>query len=121
MRNIRDKESILEKRVRKVLWGMGIRYRKNSLKHFGKPDIVIASKKIVIFIDSCFWHGCEKHCRMPQTNRDYWIKKISNNIKRDKLVLDYYENIGWKIVRIWEHDLKDEEEIKKILLNNLMP
>ena len=90
-----------------------MKYRKNSSKYFGKPDIVIASESIVIFIDSCFWYGCEKHCRVPEANHKYWFNKINNNKKRDKLVSLHYKKIGWKIMRIWEHNLKNDNQIKK--------
>jgi len=107
MSKIKSKETKIEKDFRKLLWKEGVRYRKNSSRHFGKPDIVIASKKIVIFIDSCFWHGCKKHCRIPKAHRDYWVKKISRNKERDKEVNSHYKKIGWKILRIWEHDFKN--------------
>lgn len=110
MGKIKSKETQLEKSFRKVLWSRGIRYRKNSTKYFGKPDIVIASKKTVIFLDSCFWHGCKKHCRIPETNHSYWVNKINNNKKRDKIVSSYYQKSNWKIKRIWEHDIKIKAE-----------
>ena len=113
MSSIKSKETKLEKSVRKNLSGEGVKYRKNSLKHFGKPDIVIASKKIVLFIDSCFWHGCKKHCRMPATNKKYWVNKIARNKGRDKEVNKYYKESKWKIIRIWEHD--DDKKIKAVL------
>ncbi len=106
MAKIKSKETKLEKDFRKLLWKDGFRYRKNSSKHFGKPDIVVASKNLVVFIDSCFWHGCKKHCRIPEANREYWVKKINGNRNRDKKVNVYYKKIGWKIIRIWEHNLK---------------
>ena len=115
MGKIKSKETKLEKSVWEILSEQGIRYRKNSSKHFGKPDIVIASKKLVIFIDSCFWHGCKKHCRIPEANHTYWVKKINNNRKRDKLVSAYYRKNGYKIIRIWEHSLKNKKQIDKIL------
>ena len=109
MSKIRSKETKLEAHFRKLLWQNGLRYRKNSAKHYGKPDIVNESKKIAVFIDSCFWHGCDKHLRMPVQNKKYWENKINKNIQRDKLVTKYYKNKKWKIFRIWEHDLKKEK------------
>ncbi|MDD5625867.1 MAG: very short patch repair endonuclease [Patescibacteria group bacterium] len=114
MSKIKSKDTKLEKSVRKILSGKGIKYRKNSSKYFGKPDIIIASKKIVIFVDSCFWHGCKKHYRIPESNRDYWVNKINNNKKRDKLVSLYYKKAGWKIIRIWEHALKNSNRINDL-------
>ncbi len=114
MSKIKNKETKIEKDFRKILWKKGIRYRKNSSKHFGKPDIVITSKKTAIFIDSCFWHGCKKHCRTPEANHNYWVDKINRNKIRDKEVNCYYKKINWKIKRIWEHQLKNKEQINKI-------
>lgn len=103
---VKGKDSKIETSFRKELWKQGFRYRKNSSKCFGKPDIVLPKHKTVIFIDSCFWHGCKKHCRMPAVHKDYWTQKVERNIKRDKEVLRYYnKKQGWKIFRVWEHDL----------------
>jgi len=117
MSKIRSKETKLENLIRKRLWSEGIRYRKNSTKHFGKPDLIIAKKRIVIFIDSCFWHGCKKHLRLPVTNKDYWKTKISRNINRDKIVNKYYAEIRWKVIRIWEHDIKNDKLLEKVIEN----
>ena len=106
MSKVRHKDSKIEIEFRKKLWNAGFCYRKNSTKYFGKPDLVLKSRKIVIFIDSCFWHGCKEHKPMPQSNKEFWMTKISRNIERDHDVTNHYENIGWRIIRIWEHDLK---------------
>jgi len=105
MSRIKSKDSKIEILFRKELWKQGFRYRKNSTKHFGKPDVVLLKYKTVISIDSCFWHGCKKHCRIPVVRKKYWTEKITRNKKRDKEVLKYYKKQGWKIFRIWEHDL----------------
>lgn len=106
MRKIRSKDSTLETSLRRALWKKGFRYRKNATNQVGKPDIINKSQKTVIFFDSCFWHGCSKHCRMPSTNQVYWIDKIERNKKRDKIVNQHYKKNGWRILRLWEHDLK---------------
>ena len=62
--------------------------------------------KTVIFIDSCFWHGCKKHGSIPATHTKFWTEKIDRNKTRDKEVNKHYKMKGWKVVRIWEHDLK---------------
>lgn len=72
---------------------------------FGKPDIVFKKYKTVIFVDSCFWHGCKKHCRLPATNKKYWNEKIERNKQRDKEVNRHYKKEGWQVLRVWEHDL----------------
>jgi len=107
---IKNKESGIEILLRKELWGRGLRYRKNVSKYFGKPDIVSAKHRMVIFVDSCFWHGCKKHKSIPHANKMFWEQKIQQNSQRDKEVKAYYQRIGWKIFRIWEHDLKGNNQ-----------
>jgi DNA mismatch endonuclease (patch repair protein) len=115
MGNIKSKDSEIEIEFRKVLWKEGFRYRKNPSDYFGKPDLVLPKYKTVIFIDSCFWHGCSKHCRMPSSNKNFWKKKIERNKKRDQEVNEYYKNINWNIFRIWEHNIKNDSETKRIM------
>ena len=118
MSRVKSKNSKIETSFCKELWKHGFRYRKNSSKYFGKPDIVLPKLKTVIFIDSCFWHGCKKHCRIPSTHKDYWIQKVARNMKRDKEVLQYYnKKQAWKIFRVWEHDLNKNQSkaIAKII------
>ena len=117
MSKIKSKDSKIEVEFRKAIWKAGFRYRKNPANYFGKPDLVLKKYKTVIFIDSCFWHGCKKHCRLPATNKKYWNEKIERNKKRDKEVNRYYKKIGWKVVRIWEHNLKKKSI--KVLLENI--
>ncbi len=116
MSRIKSRDSKIETLFRKELWNRGFRYRKNSGKYFGKPDIVLKRHKAVIFIDSCFWHGCKKHCRIPSLHKNYWTQKIVRNIARDKEVSMHYKKQGWKIFRIWEHEIKKDAAaiIKKI-------
>lgn len=98
--------SKLEELVSTELWRHGIRYRRNVRSLFGQPDIAIKKYKLVIFIDSCFWHYCPVHGHTPLTNLDYWEKKIHRNIKRDILVNSYYSERNWHIIRIWEHEIR---------------
>ncbi len=99
--------SKLEGIVTKELWKRGLRYRRNSKNLFGKPDISLKKYKVVIFIDSCFWHCCPQHGNMPKTNQEFWEKKLNRNKDRDKEVNKYYIERGWNIKRIWEHEIKD--------------
>lgn len=115
MSRVKSRDSKIEIAFRKELWRRGFRYRKNSGKYFGKPDLVLSKHKTVIFIDSCFWHGCKKHCRIPTARKTYWVNKIERNKARDKEVSKYYKKQGWKIFRIWEHDkVGVEKVIRKI-------
>ncbi len=96
----------MEVAFRTELHKRGFRYRKNSKKYFGTPDLVLPKYRTVIFIDSCFWHGCMHHCRIPSTRDEFWKAKIDRNRERDIEVNRYYSKLGWCVIRIWEHDLK---------------
>lgn len=98
--------SKLESIVSKELWNKGYRFRRNTKDLFGKPDISIKKYKIVIFIDSCFWHQCPLHGNMPKTNVEYWKPKLKRNVERDGEVDEYYKIKGWNIKRVWEHEVK---------------
>jgi len=81
----------------------------------GKPDFVIPKARLAIFVDGCFWHGCKEHCRLPATNREYWVAKIDSNIKRDKKINKDLEGKKWLVIRIWEHELKKNNYQKKLM------
>lgn len=81
-------------------------WRRGNKSILGKPDFVFPRKKVVVFVDGCFWHGCKKHGSIPKTNRIFWKKKIERNIDRDKKVRKLLRDSGWAVVRIWEHTLK---------------
>lgn len=106
MKAVHSKSTKLEQRVRKKLWRLGIRYRINVSDLVGKPDIAIKKYKLVIFIDSCFWHGCPEHGRIPKSNTEFWLEKIKKNKQRDVRVTEHYHNNGWSVLRIWEHQLR---------------
>jgi DNA mismatch endonuclease (patch repair protein) len=106
MKAVRSSGSKLEKKLAQELWRNGIRYRKNVKDLKGKPDFAIKRYKTVIFVDSCFWHGCKEHCRIPQSNRDYWTSKINRNKERDQETTQFYENENWTVIRVWEHEMK---------------
>jgi DNA mismatch endonuclease (patch repair protein) len=72
---------------------------------FGKPDFVFPKLKVAVFVDGCFWHGCPKHSSMPRNNRPFWMKKLAANKARDRLVNRTLRRAGWRVVRIWEHEL----------------
>ena len=113
MSKIKSKDTKIEIAFRKSLWNKGFRYSKNSAKYFGKPDLVLKKYKTVVFLDSCFWHGCKKHCRIPFTNKKYWANKIKRNKQRDNEVNKHYKKTDWKVFRVWEHDL--QKNLEKII------
>ena len=75
-------------------------------KEYGKPDFINYGKKIVVFIDGCFWHKCPRCFKLPETNKDFWTRKINENCRRDMEITLNYKSSGWKVVRIWEHAIK---------------
>ena len=106
MRAVKGKNTKLEILFRRALWRRGFRYSTNSRKYFGTPDIVLLKYKTVIFVDSCFWHGCARHCRLPAVRIGFWRNKIETNKARDKKVTSFYLKQGWSVFRLWEHDIK---------------
>ena len=91
-------ELICKKRLK------GFKYQPKNL--FGDPDFINYKKKTVVFIDGCFWHKCPKHFIKPKSNKIYWLSKIERNVLRDKEVTFAYRKSGWKVKRIWGHELK---------------
>jgi DNA mismatch endonuclease (patch repair protein) len=105
----RNKDTKHEIILRKELYRLGLRYRKN-VKHMpGKPDIVFYGARLVVFCDGDFWHGRNwkilKQKLTKGTNASYWINKIEANIQRDHFTTSLYEKLGWKIMRVWETDI----------------
>jgi len=92
----------------------GIKGWRRNQPVFGKPDFVFRKARIAVFIDGCFWHACPKHCRMPASNRDYWVRKIGRNAERDKKVSRELRRQGWTVARIWEHEIKDGTVKRKL-------
>ena len=77
---------------------------------FGKPDFVFPKLKVAVFVDGCFWHGCPEHATQPKNNRAFWQKKLSANKRRDALVTRTLRKAGWRVLRIWEHELRRANE-----------
>lgn len=113
MSHIRSKDTSIELKVRKYLFSLGYRYRVNYKKLPGKPDIVFTKKKIAIFIHGCYWHGhnCNsRYAHVSKSNTDYWNTKIQRNQERDKINIEQLEKDGWKVIVLWECEIKDNFE-----------
>jgi DNA mismatch endonuclease (patch repair protein) len=108
MSHISGKETKPEIFVRKFLFANGFRFRKNVKDLPGKPDIVLPKYKTVIFIHGCFWHGhtC-KRGTLPTTNIEFWKTKIGRNVERDKGDVSELEKQGWKVIVIWQCEIKN--------------
>jgi DNA mismatch endonuclease (patch repair protein) len=85
----------------------------------GRPDFAFSKQRLAVFVDGCFWHGCPRHLRMPATNQAYWGAKIARNRARDVSVTEQLRVKGWRVLRVWEHELADGERIVKRILRLL--
>jgi DNA mismatch endonuclease, patch repair protein len=110
MSKIRSKNTEIEKTVFGELRKSGIYFQRHYKKVAGNPDIALPKKKIAIFIDGDFWHGYKYAIQKQRLPKKYWIKKIENNIIRDRKNRLGLRKKGWKILRIWEHEIKKNQE-----------
>ena len=116
MSRIRGKNTKPEELVRKYLFSQGFRYRKNDVRLPGKPDIVLPKYRTVIFVNGCFWHAHEG-CRYfvwPKNNADFWKNKIESNVERDTRNSQLLEDLGWKVLTVWECELKPNCQIETL-------
>ena len=108
MSRIRSKDTKPEVRLRKALWHMGLRYRKNWRRLPGTPDIALTRQKIAIFVDGDFWHarGHQDHPgEQVASNKEYWQRHLARNVERDRDVNDELTELGWLVLRFWEGDV----------------
>ena len=120
MSHIKSKNTKPEVLVRRFLFAHGFRFRLHRKDLPGKPDIVLPKFKTAIFVNGCFWHGhagC-KYASIPETNRDFWIAKISGNVERDIATFAKLESMGWKVIVIWQCQLKPKT--RDLTLKNLI-
>jgi DNA mismatch endonuclease (patch repair protein) len=93
--------------LRKALWSAGLRYR----LHYnvtGRPDLAFPGRRLAIFVDGCFWHGCPLHATKPKSNRGFWKTKFQKNRARDRKVLSVLQAEGWTVHRFWEHEVRED-------------
>ena len=123
MSKIRAKNTKPEIIVRKILHKLGYRFSLHRRDLPGKPDIVLARRGTVVFVHGCFWHGHKGCARHPKSNLEYWTPKIERNAERDKIQKKMLKKLGWKVLTIWECELKNvsklEKKIQKAMLEEL--
>jgi DNA mismatch endonuclease (patch repair protein) len=110
MAAIRSENTQPEVMLRKALWAEGLRFRTHYSKE--RIDIAFPSKKLAIFVDGCFWHGCPIHSHLPKTHESYWHPKLKKNVERDHAKNKRLEVEGWKVLHFWEHELNDLEKVR---------
>lgn len=127
MAAIKGKDTKPEMIVRKYLFSRGLRFRVQVRRLPGKPDIVLPKYKTAIFVNGCFWHGHEgcKYFRLPKSNVEFWKEKIERNLERDKESMQALFDLGWKVIRVWECELRNkanrEDTLNKIYTSITSP
>ena len=121
MSRVRSRDTKPELLVRKLVHGLGYRYRLHRKDLPGKPDLVFGPRRKVILVHGCFWHGhtCPRGARQPKANADYWISKIARNVDRDARVQAELRQLGWRPVIVWECELKAPEALMTRLIAEL--
>jgi DNA mismatch endonuclease (patch repair protein) len=109
MARIRSADTSIELAVRQRLWARGLRYRVRA-RLPGRPDIVFSRARLAVFIDGCFWHGCDSHYRAPRTNPSYWAEKVRRNTQRDRHNDELLSMEGWRPLHVWEHEIRQNPE-----------
>ena len=123
MSRIRSKDTKPEEIVIKNLFSKGLRFRKNDRRYPGHPDVVLPKYKTVVFVNGCFWHrheGC-RYASTPATNREFWNQKFERNVERDAREQKALQEMGWKVIVVWECELKKaaREETLERLYNEI--
>jgi DNA mismatch endonuclease (patch repair protein) len=117
MRAVKSRDTSPELTVRRLLHAMGYRFRLHRSDLPGNPDIVLPGRQKVLFVHGCFWHGhkCPRGDRVPNTNRDYWIRKIARNRERDVAARVALEKSAWQVGVVWECEIKDRGSVERQL------
>ena len=113
MRRVKGRDTGPEMTVRRALRAIGVGYRLGGAGLPGRPDVVMKGRRAVIFVHGCFWHGhdCARGARQPKANADYWLAKIGRNRERDRTSEEALAAEGWRVLTLWECELKDAEAL----------
>ncbi|MFT4934491.1 MAG: DNA mismatch endonuclease (patch repair protein) [Pseudoalteromonas distincta] len=114
MRQVKGSGTTPERTLRRLLTGLGARYRLNRKDLPGSPDLVLPGRRLAIFAHGCFWHGhdCQRGARVPKANRDYWLGKVARNRARDAAVGMALAEAGWRVEVVWECEMKNEAALR---------
>ena len=107
-----------ELRLIALMRAHGITGWRRNARLFGKPDFVFRAARLAVFVDGCFWHACPRHATMPRSNRAFWKAKLTRNAARDREVTRALRRAGWRVLRVWEHELarrREEGLMRRIL------
>jgi DNA mismatch endonuclease (patch repair protein) len=120
MRRVRSVDTDPELRVRRMVHQLGFRFRLHRKDLPGRPDLVLAGLKQIVFVHGCYWHqhSCDG-AKRPATNRRYWNSKLDKNVERDKKNLRLLRRLGWRVMTVWECELRNPERLERRLLRFL--
>lgn len=116
MQSVKGRDTGPELTLRRLLHGMGLRYRLHPKKLPGRPDIVFPARKVAVFVHGCFWHGHD--CRwgkLPKSRLDYWRPKIAANRERDARQAAALSEVGWRVLTVWQCELRDPEPVARFV------
>jgi DNA mismatch endonuclease, patch repair protein len=120
MARIRGQNTGPERLLRSALWAAGLRFRIHAVTPVGRPDVVFPGRRLAVFIDGCFWHGCPLHYVRPRSRLDHWEGRLRANVDRDRRQTLELESLGWCVLRVWEHEVYEElpevvQQVQKVL------
>ncbi len=117
MSAIKSRHTKPEMIVRSIVHRLGFRFRLHDAKFPGKPDLVLQRHKKIILVHGCFWHmhDCKRGNVTPKTNADYWQPKRIKNVARDEANLEIYQNAGWRVLTVWECEVKNQSALREKL------
>lgn len=121
MSRIRGRDTSPEVQLRSAVWRLGLRYRVNQRVAGIRPDLIFPRSRLAIFVDGCFWHGCPEHYVRPRSSTaDFWASKLMQNTARDERQLKHLQNEGWRVVRVWEHEVRHSPTATALLVREAM-
>jgi DNA mismatch endonuclease (patch repair protein) len=117
MARVKSKDTRPELLLRRLLTGLGARYRLHRKDLPGSPDVAMPGRRLAIFVHGCFWHGhdCARGARVPKANRDYWLAKVARNVARDARNRADLADAGWRVETVWECQMKDRAALRERL------
>lgn len=121
MSRIKGRDTSPEVELRRRVWQLGFRYRLNQRVAGVRPDFIFPKVKLAVFVDGCFWHGCPDHYVRPRsTNPEFWALKLSQNVLRDQRQSKHLEAEGWRVIRVWEHEVKRNPRETALLIRDVI-
>jgi DNA mismatch endonuclease (patch repair protein) len=120
MSRVRNRRNVAtELRLVRLLREFRIRGWRRNATVFGRPDFIFRAARLAVFVDGCFWHGCPLHGSIPVTNREFWTSKLVRNKKRDRRVGRELAKLGWRVLRIWQHELQEPSKVARRINKSL--